>query len=261
MEIDDSVLKGEKDAHKGKFRDWRDYDPNLHPYDYYSECKFPEETKHLDTEEYQRMSAKCKEELVWQKTLSDGRRERFYTGPEFNSLFNQDMNHSYDSVTDTMPEGRKKVTHPVGCTGKVEFIAHPDSPYTGMFRGAKHGIARISETVKTTPEVTKTVPGHGVKLFRDGMSSANWVAMFSFDGHESFNFFKNRWTTILRESNNQCARETIMKHLATVTDHVGATSVMEVAMFDQYGNEEEYPHWPYQLDIEHYDVFGWTDEY
>jgi len=145
------------------------------------------------------------------------------------------MNHSYDVVSDSMPPGRVKVTHPVGSTTKVEFIAHPDSPYTGVFQGAKHGVMRISDTVKTTPEVAKTVPGHGVKLFRDGMSSANWLAMFSFDGHKSFNFFKNRWTTILRESNNECARQTIMKHLATVTDHVGATSVMEISQFDQYG--------------------------
>ena len=91
---------------------------------------------------------------------------------------------------------------------------------------------RISETVKVTPEVAKTAPGHGVKFFRDGMYSANWVTMFSFDGQKSFNFFKNRWTTVLREPNNECARQTIGKHLATVTDHIGATSVMDVALFD-----------------------------
>lgn len=171
------------------------------------------------------------------------------------------MNLTYDTVTDSMPVNRVKVTHPVGTVTKVEFIAHPKTPYTGMFRGAKHGIMRISDTVATTPSVDKTVPGHGVKLLRDGMYSANWLAMFSFDGHKSFNFFKNRWTTILREPNNICARETIGKKLATVTDHIGGTSVMDVAMFDEYGREEEYPHWPYQLDIEPYDVFGWTDKY
>ena len=191
----------------------------------------------------------------------DETRELFFRGPQFQSLFDQDMNHTYDTISDSMPEKRVKVTHPVGTMTKVEYISHPDSPYTGIFRGAKHGLMRISDTVATTPEVAKTVPGHGVKWFRDGMSSANWLAMFSFDGHKSFNFFKNRWTTILRESNNNCARETIMKHLSTVTDHVGATSVMEVAEFDEFGVKEEYPHWPYELNIEPYDVYGWTDEY
>jgi hypothetical protein len=215
----------------------------------------------LDTPEYQAMSAMCKEELIWKKLLTDGTRQMFFTGPEFQSLFDQDMNLSYDVHSDTMPVNRKKVTHPIGSHSKVEFIPHPDSPYTGMYRGAKHGIMRISDTVKSTPEVAKTVPGNAVKFLRDGMFSANFVAMFSFDGQTSFNFFKNRWTTILREPNNKCARETIGKHLSTVTDHIGATSTKEMAEWDQYGNKEENPHWPYQLDVEPYDVYGWTDEY
>jgi len=68
-----------------------------------------------------------------------------------------------------------------------------------------------------------------VKFLRDGMYSANLLAMFGFDGQTSFNFFKNRWTTILRELNNECGRATIGKHLATVTDHIGGTSVMDMA--------------------------------
>ena len=193
--------------------------------------------------------------------LKDDRRERFYAGIEFESLFAQDMNLTYDSVTDTMPVDRLKKTHSVGLTAKIEFIPTEYTPYTGMFRGSKHGIMRISDTTKTTPEVTKTVPGFGLKFLRDGMSSANILAMFSFDGQKSFNFFKNRWVTILREFNNKCARETIGKKLATVTDHIGGTSVMEVAQFDEYGHEEEYPHWPFQLEFEPYDVYGWKDKY
>lgn len=63
------------------------------------------------------------------------------------------------------------------------------------------------------------------------------------------------------EMENQCARESIGKHLAEVTDHTGAMSIMEVAQFDQYGNEEKEPHWPFQIDIEPYDVYGWTDKF
>lgn len=53
----------------------------------------------------------------------------------------------------------------------------------------------------------------------------------------------------------------IGKKLATVTDHPGATSVLELARFDQYGNKEPHPHWPYEINIEPYDVYGWTDKY
>ena len=168
---------------KTKYYDWRDYQPDKHEKDYYSDCTMIEgDTPHLDTPDYQAMSAKCKLENIWRLCLIDERRERFYTGWEFESLFHQDMNLSYDSVTDTMPEGRLKKTHPVGLVAKIEFIAAEDTPYTGIFRGAKHGIMRISETTAVTPEVPKTAPGFGIKFLRDGMYSANSVAMFSFDG-------------------------------------------------------------------------------
>lgn len=81
-----------------------------------------------------------------------------------------------------MPEGRKKVTHPVGLMAKMEFVAHPDTPYTGSFKGTQHVIMRISDTTMSDPLVGKTAPGHGIKLLRDGMASANWFAMFNLDG-------------------------------------------------------------------------------
>jgi hypothetical protein len=176
-------LVEKKELHKGRTYDWREYEPNLYEgKDPYTECHYSGDKNTLDTPEYQSLSAMCKEEIVWQNILTDGTRERFFTGPEFTTLFSQDMNHSYDIVSDTMPINRKKVTHPVGCVSKLELIAHPDSPYTGVFRGAKHVIQRVSDTVKSVPHVAKTVPGHAVKIFRDGMYSANYVAMFSFDG-------------------------------------------------------------------------------
>lgn len=207
------------------------------------------------------MSAYCKQEAMWANVIKDRTPERFFVGNEFKPFFEQNMNLSFDAVTDTMPVGRIKRTHPRGVTTKIEFVSHPHQPYTGMFKGAKHGIMRISEFSQTTPETPKTAPGHGVKLLRDGMASGNWFTMFAFDGQPSFNFFKNRWTNILREMDNECARETIGKHLAEVTDFTGSMSVMELAEFDQYGYKEEYPNWPFQIDVEPYDVYGWTDAY
>lgn len=171
------------------------------------------------------------------------------------------MNLSFDTISDTMPVGRVKRTHPVGTTTLMELIPQADSPYTGVFQGCKHMVMRISEFSETAPEDPKTAPGHGVKCLRDGMASGNWFAMFAFDGQNSFNFFKNRWTNILFEMDNECARETIGKHLNEVSDFTGAMSVMEMSQFDQYGNAVEDNHWPFQIEIEPYDVYGWTDEY
>jgi hypothetical protein len=175
--------KLEVNRDNGRFYDWRDYEPDLYGgKDPYADCVFPKDTSHLDTPEYQAMSALCKNELMWKLVLPDKRRERFYTGYEFESLFNQDMNLTYDSVTDNMPLKRLKKTHPVGLTSKISWIPHPDQPYTGIYRGAEHGIMRISDTTKTVPHIAKTAPGFGIKFPRDGMYSANILAMFAFDG-------------------------------------------------------------------------------
>jgi len=107
------------------------------------------------------------------------------------------MNLSFDHKGDTMPIGRNKMTHPRGVTARVVFKPTSDHPYTGIFRGANHGIMRISETVRTSPDKPFTSPGFGIKFLRDGMDSADTVTMFSFDGQPSHNFFKNPWTTIL----------------------------------------------------------------
>ena len=57
----------------------------------------------------------------------------------------------------------KIVTHPVGIMTKVEFITHPNTLYTGCLKGAKHVVMRISDSVLTSVENPKTIPGHGIK--------------------------------------------------------------------------------------------------
>ena len=225
------------------------------------QCNYGMADDYMKSPEYDSGSAFCKMEQIWGKIKENDTINRWYVGPEFDGHFAQDMNISYDYISDSMFPGRIKRTHPRGVSTKVQFIAAPDSPYTGVFRGADFGIMRISETTMTTPEIAKTAPGYGLKLFRDGIPSANMLTMYSFDGQPSYNYFKNRWTTILREMSNECSRETLGKKIAEVTDYIGATSVQDMAMYDQYGNLEEKPYWPHQVDAEPYDVYGWTDKY
>ena len=40
----------------------------------------------------------------------------------------------------------------------------------------------------------RTAPGIGLKFLRDGVDSANMMAMFSVEGQESWNFFKNNFS-------------------------------------------------------------------
>lgn len=220
-------------------------------------CPFPE----IDTPEYQAQTASCKKRQLWKKCLEDRRINRWFDGPDLTPLFTQDMNLSFDHLGDTMPKDRVKMTHPRGVTFKVAFRPTVDSPYTGIFRGATQGLMRISETTRTFPENPQTSPGFGIKFLRDGMRAADTVTMFSFDGQPSFNYFANRWSTHLNEPLNECARETIGKKLAETTPHIGAMSVKDWAFHTEDGTEEENPRWPFILEFEPYDVYGWTDEW
>jgi len=71
---------------------------------------------------------------------------RAFIGDEFQSIFDSDMYVSFEAVTDTMPVNRVKKAHALGTHAKVEWVARPGQPYTGMFKGAEFGIMRFSDT-------------------------------------------------------------------------------------------------------------------
>ena len=91
------------------------------------------------------------------------------------------------------------------------------------------------------------------------MDSADTVTMFSFDGQPSYNFFANRWSTHLNEMENHCSRGTIGKKLAEASPHIGAMSVMDWSKHTADGVMELEPKWPFILEFEPYDLYGWTD--
>ena len=217
--------------------------------------------EYLDTPEYQAMSAYCKQKLIWGRIKENDTVNRFFVGADYQKMFNEDCNLQYDTVSDTMPYNIMRRTYARGVHTLAEFIPTDDTPYTGIFKGSRNAVVRISEFTQTTPELPKTSPGGQIKFLRDGMASANLHAAFAIDGQPSFNYFKNRWTNVLRHSQNECTRETYQKWQADGSDFVGCYSLMEMALYDDYGNHEEAPHWPYMIELEPYDVYGWTDAY
>ena len=76
---------------------------------------------------------------------------------------------------------------------RVVWRSKGSHPYTGIFRGANHGIMRLSYIARPNP--LKPVgfnprPSMALKFLRDGMDAANLVAMFSLNGQQSWNFFR-----------------------------------------------------------------------
>jgi hypothetical protein len=56
----------------------------------------------------------------------------------------------------------------------------------------------------------------GLKFLRDGVSSANLVAMYSVNGQKSWNFFANDFSTFIAEAEGM-ALKAIAKKFATAT--------------------------------------------
>lgn len=78
--------------------------------------------------------------------------------------------------------------------------------FSGLFRtGADYGLIRYSDTFKPNIEHPKTQAGAALKFFRDGMHSGNTVMMTANNVVDSFNFFKQSFSSVLDFPLNQCA--------------------------------------------------------
>ena len=108
------------------------------------------------------------------------------------------QNEVFDTPGDELECGwtgcRNKTIHAIGNVGKLKWIDLGGHSYTGMFNGdTDSGYVRFSSAVGADTTTPNLKPGMGVKLLRDGMDSANFVAMYSVDGQDSLNFFANDW--------------------------------------------------------------------
>ena len=102
-----------------------------------------------------------------------------------------------------------KRIHSVGNVATVKYESIGTHSYTGMFKGADHALVRLSLAEGAKPEAT--TPGIGVKFFRDGMKSANFVAMYTLNGqqkgqkidNDAGNFFANPFSNHVPDPNEK----------------------------------------------------------
>lgn len=116
------------------------------------------------------------------------------------------MRRAFDLDQDARPV-RTKTFHPFGTVAKAVFEAHgagvvarlPEGarpgphPYTGLFRTGSVGLVRLSLADDEDPYI----PGCALKLLVDGAPSANVLAIPSFAGQESRDFFSRSPTNVL----------------------------------------------------------------
>lgn len=160
-----------------------------------------------------------------------------------------------------MPPNRLKILHPTGTVTKIKFVSRSNHNYTGVFRGADYGILRISEVADVDPEAGVSSPSAGLKFLRDGIDSANLFTLHAFEGQPSYNFLRNSLFSHVDQPTNECNLMTSHAKLSQVSKHFGNMSVKSLSDFDQYGNLEEHPVWPFKVELRPWLDYDMPDYY
>lgn len=155
---------------------------------------------------YEVLKASEKQALVLDKLKDGGSGAYPATLGVLTGIMGESVKETFEASADVFPhlqtDKRSKWIHSVGATGGVRFESTNDHPYTGLFQGAEHGIIRFSSA--KAPDSSGVTPGMGVKFFRDGRPSANFVAMYSLDGQpcSDNNFFAHPWKNHISLTDN-----------------------------------------------------------
>jgi hypothetical protein len=131
-----------------------------------------------------------------------------------------------DYVSDEFPSGRSKLIHSVGVSAQVKFVYDAETVnnlgYTGLFGGANYGVIRVSSAIQ--PDFTKEnaadgsfIGGAGFKFFRDGVASANFLAMHLLKPWDSWNFFKYPLSNHLSHADLPTAQHLLAAKFGTVS--------------------------------------------
>jgi len=182
----------------------------------------------------------------------------------------------FEAPGDELPRPYGRPTRAVGIVGKVKFVPiarrqnphYPhtgrQSPYTGIFQGASFGIVRISTFREPTPTSTNPLFGMGLKFLRDGVDSANLLAIYGADGQKSWNVLKNSWTThIPPPTNLKPFHLEVATFAAGASPHTVQVGISDWARYGENGRliTDSEMNYPYKLVFRPTGEIVFPDEY
>ena len=209
-------------------------------------------TPECNTDEWIAKSASEKMDTLWSKITADTSKGDWHLA----GLLVEGMDEVFSSKGDEFPcywNGcRNKDIHSVGTVAKVKFNSNGAGAgkFTGIFsESADHGLIRLSVAAgEPNPKSKNLKPGMGLKFLRDGVDSANLVAMFSVDGQPSFNFFENDWNTIIPTAG--VALLPVALKFYTATAWIQVCGLSDMASHTQDGTAADTPVFPFRLRFE-----------
>lgn len=200
-------------------------------------------------DDYIALSRQAKSDKIWGKVTEDTSSGDWHLA---GALF-VSQKPVFDTPGDELECGwtgcRNKTIHAQGSIVKIEWQSVGGHPYTGMFKGADAGFARLSVAKPVDTKTPNMAPGMGVKLLRDGADSANFVCMFGVDGQPSLNWFQNNFSNHISDPKSILLKP-LEARFATVTDWIQTVGLSEMASMRQDGTAESPPVFPWKLRFE-----------
>jgi len=189
---------------------------------------------------------------------------------EMPGLFTESMCPTLRAPGDELPfeEGiisdgtRYKYIHTVGTVGQVEWKDLGGHSYSGIFNGGSvNGWARLSQAKEPSPPALDTAPGMGLKFLRDGIDSANLVAMYSVNGQEGWNFFQNDFTTHLGPAGLELIP--VALKFSEATNYVQEVGLSDWGLYGADGVQVDAADWkfPFMLRFKPTGEISFPDEY
>merc|ERR1712059_108491 len=206
--------------------------------------------KKVHGDAYLKHSAEEKSKLIWSNCQESQKSAKWFNAFEMGGLLLEDMCPSFNTKGDELPtswwSNRKKYIHTVGAVGRVELKSVRGHEYTGIFKGASFGFARLSLAAKPSPSSMLTTPGMALKFLRNKIDSANLVAMYSVNGQKSWNFFKNDFSNHIGRPSGMALR-ILSGKFEGASNNVQQVGLSDFARYGEDGAEVSAPKFPYKL--------------
>jgi hypothetical protein len=141
---------------------------------------------------------------------------------------------------------RTKYIHSVGVVGKVKFVSSGAHPFTGVWEGAQHGLVRLSSAAEPSSS-QPLAPGLGLKFLRDGVDSADLVAMYSVAGTPGdWNFFEKDFSNHIGPATGAALKAVAVK-FSSETSWIQSVGLSDMGKYNEAGEEVATPIFPFKL--------------
>jgi len=214
--------------------------------------------------DYLALSAAEKQNLIWENVVADTSSADWPSSLALGTIFLESMCPTLKQEGDQLPTSffgdRKKLIHSVGTVAKVKFVSNGNHPYTGIFQGANHGIARLSLAKEPSADELNTAPGIGLKFLRDGVDSANVVAMFGVNGQDSWNFFANDFSNHIAAAEG-LSLTLLANKFATATPYIQQVGLSDWGETGEDGELQSAVRFPYKLRLQPTGDITFNDTY